>query len=87
MPHAICLFHPPMCVLFRYREALDAALETSEPAIVASLIEELAARHGLDAAVGAADLPALGSSCWGACTMLSRSVSCTQTLMRLAAAS
>jgi U3 small nucleolar RNA-associated protein 15 len=41
---------------FRYREALDAALlSDGGPAVVASVIEELAARSGLDAAVGGRD--------------------------------
>lgn len=40
---------------FRYREALDAALETKEAPVVASVIEELAARSGLNAALGGRD--------------------------------
>ena len=39
-------------LLGRYREALNAALDTQEAAVVASLIEELAARSGLNAALG-----------------------------------
>ncbi|KAK9801858.1 hypothetical protein WJX73_002537 [Symbiochloris irregularis] len=44
---------------FRYREALDAALETRDAAVVASLVEELAARKGLNAALGGRDSAAL----------------------------
>ncbi|GIL86712.1 hypothetical protein Vretimale_19807 [Volvox reticuliferus] len=36
---------------FRYREALDAALATRQPQVVVSLLEELAARGGLVAAL------------------------------------
>lgn len=35
----------------RYGEALDDALDTGQPIIVVSLIEELAARHGIQAAL------------------------------------
>lgn len=38
----------------RYRAALDAALATEQVEIVANLLEELAARSGLSAALGAA---------------------------------
>lgn len=37
---------------FQYREALDAAVATGRPEIVSSLVEELAARSGLPAALG-----------------------------------
>lgn len=37
---------------FQYREALDAAVATARPEIVSSLVEELAARSGLPAALG-----------------------------------
>ena len=37
---------------FQYREALDAAVATGRPQIVSSLVEELAARSGLPAALG-----------------------------------
>jgi len=37
---------------FQYREALDAAVSTARPEIVGSLVEELAARSGLPAALG-----------------------------------
>ncbi len=38
----------------RYRAALDAALATEQVEVVANLLEELAARSGLSAALGAA---------------------------------
>lgn len=38
---------------FRYKEALDAALRPGQPETVASLLQELAARAGLSAALGA----------------------------------
>ena len=37
---------------FHYREALDAAVSTDRPEIVSSLVEELATRSGLPAALG-----------------------------------
>ncbi len=37
---------------FQYREALDAAISTDRPEIVSSIVEELAARSGLPAALG-----------------------------------
>lgn len=37
---------------FQYREALDAALAGSRPEVVSSLVEELATRSGLPAALG-----------------------------------
>lgn len=37
---------------FQYREALDAALASARPEVVSSLVEELAARSGLPAALG-----------------------------------
>ena len=37
---------------FQYREALDAAISTNRPEIVSSIVEELAARSGLPAALG-----------------------------------
>jgi UTP15 C terminal len=37
---------------FRYREALDEALDGRRPEVVAALIAELTARGGLDAAIG-----------------------------------
>lgn len=37
---------------FEYREALDAALAGARPEVVSSLVEELAARSGLPAALG-----------------------------------
>lgn len=37
----------------RYGEALDAALLTRRPEVVASVLEELAMREGLGAALGA----------------------------------
>jgi U3 small nucleolar RNA-associated protein 15 len=40
---------------FRYREALDAALATRRPEIVATVVEELAARGGLRAALADRD--------------------------------
>lgn len=39
---------------FQYREALDAALADARPEVVSSLVEELAARSGLPAALGKA---------------------------------
>lgn len=44
---------------FRYREALDAALATRQPEVVASVLEELAARGGLAGAVGGRDAAGL----------------------------
>ena len=41
-------------MLCRYRAALDAALATEQVEIVANLLEELAARSGLGAALGKA---------------------------------
>ena len=41
-----------MVTLCRYRAALDAALATEQVEIVANLLEELAARSGLGAALG-----------------------------------
>lgn len=37
---------------FQYREALDAAVATGRPEIISSLVEELATRSGLPAALG-----------------------------------
>ena len=37
---------------FQYREALDAAISTDRPEVVSSIVEELAARSGLPAALG-----------------------------------
>ena len=37
---------------FHYRDALDAALATNNPVVVASILEELAARNGLGPALG-----------------------------------
>ena len=37
---------------FQYREALDAAISTNRPEVVGSIVEELAARSGLPAALG-----------------------------------
>ena len=37
---------------FQYREALDAALAGARPEVVSSLVEELATRSGLPAALG-----------------------------------
>ena len=48
-------------VVRRYRAALDAALATEQVEIVANLLEELAARSGLGAALGEELLPALTS--------------------------
>ncbi|KXZ44237.1 hypothetical protein GPECTOR_70g467 [Gonium pectorale] len=45
---------------FRYREALDAALAARKPEVVASVLEELAARGGLPGAVGGRDAAGLG---------------------------
>ena len=39
---------------FRYKEALDSALDPGQPETVASVLQELAARAGLNAALGAA---------------------------------
>ena len=36
---------------FHYRDALDAALATNNPVVVASILEELAARNGLGPAL------------------------------------
>ncbi|GFR40760.1 hypothetical protein Agub_g1372, partial [Astrephomene gubernaculifera] len=44
---------------FRYREALDAALSTRTPEVVASVVEELAARGGLPGALGGRDAEGL----------------------------
>ncbi|EFJ42814.1 hypothetical protein VOLCADRAFT_66565 [Volvox carteri f. nagariensis] len=44
---------------FRYRDALDSALSTRQPEVVASLLEELAARGGLGAALGGRDAEGL----------------------------
>jgi len=41
-----------LCLTCRYRAALDAALATEQVEIVANLLEELAARSGLGAALG-----------------------------------
>ena len=38
---------------FLYREALDAALGSGKPEVVASVLQELTARSGLNAALGA----------------------------------
>lgn len=48
-----------ICVLCRYQAALDAALATEQVEIVANLLEELAARSGLGAALGKALSPAI----------------------------
>lgn len=37
---------------FQYREALDAAVSSGRPEIISSLVEELATRSGLPAALG-----------------------------------
>ena len=47
---------------FQYREALDAAIGTGRPEIVSSIVEELAARSGLPAALG-------GLSCLNPCVL------------------
>ena len=39
----------------RYRAALDAALASGRPEVVASVLDELAARAGLNAALGSRD--------------------------------
>ncbi|DBA71319.1 hypothetical protein WJX79_008210 [Trebouxia sp. C0005] len=44
---------------FQYREALDAAISTDRPEIVSSIVEELAARSGLPAALGGRDADGL----------------------------
>ncbi|KAG2433548.1 hypothetical protein HYH02_012665 [Chlamydomonas schloesseri] len=44
---------------FRYRESLDAALATRQPEVVASVLEELAARGGLAGALGGRDAEGL----------------------------
>ncbi|KAG2498088.1 hypothetical protein HYH03_003846 [Edaphochlamys debaryana] len=44
---------------FRYRDALDAALAVRQPEVVASVLEELAARGGLGPALGGRDAPSL----------------------------
>lgn len=44
---------------FQYREALDAAISTARPEVVGSLVEELAARSGLPAALGGRDAAGL----------------------------
>ncbi|KAK9812594.1 hypothetical protein WJX72_000068 [[Myrmecia] bisecta] len=44
---------------FHYREALDAALDSRQPEVVASVLEELAARSGLNAALGGRDAEGL----------------------------
>lgn len=49
----------PRVVPRRYREALDAALATRQPEVVASVLEELAARGGLAGAVGGRDAAGL----------------------------
>jgi len=41
----------------RYRAALDAAVATEQVEVVANLLEELAARSGLSAALGAIQSP------------------------------
>ncbi len=48
-------------VMCRYRAALDAALATEQVEIVANLLEELASRSGLGAALGKGLIPAIAS--------------------------
>jgi hypothetical protein len=48
---------------FQYREALDAAISTDRPEIVSSIVEELAARSGLPAALGKPSVAAFGPPC------------------------
>ncbi|GLC39732.1 hypothetical protein PLESTM_000933800 [Pleodorina starrii] len=44
---------------FRYRDALDSALSSRQPEVVASVLEELAARGGLGGALGGRDAEGL----------------------------
>ena len=44
---------------FYYRDALDTALATRRPEVVASVLEELAQRRGLSAALGGRDAAGL----------------------------
>lgn len=46
-------YHARWLTVCRYRAALDAALATEQVELVANLLEELAARSGLGAALGA----------------------------------
>ncbi len=48
---------------FQYREALDAAISTDRPEIVSSIVEELAARSGLPAALGEPSVLAFAPPC------------------------
>ncbi len=56
MHGCVDLLLPAIC---RYRDALDAALATKRPDAVASVLEELAARGGLGAALGNRDAESL----------------------------
>lgn len=49
--------HDELLRKFQYQHALDAALATNDPSVVVSLLEELAARAGLEAAIGVSSQP------------------------------
>lgn len=54
-----CLLITPRHPTPRYREALSAALEARQAEVVVSVLEELAARDGLDIALGGRDAASL----------------------------
>ena len=51
--------HDRLLRKFQYREALDAAVSAGQPAVVASVLEELVARGGLATALGGRTAPRL----------------------------
>ena len=62
----------PACCC-RHREALDAALQTNDTPVIVSLLEELAARGALNAAIGASQRCGFaGKVCTRPCLCLSR---------------